>query len=362
MSIAADTSCAKKRRTLHLSGAALALSMGWATWTTWTMSAAYADPQPLAASSLASVEAARRAQSVATFTSGRITVGELEDAILAQNPLMQQRFQTHEAVHAVLDQNVRFALLAAEAERRGYGQAAETVLAQRQGAVQALIARDFDAAITPESIPETDVRAYYDAHQDELVRGEARRASVLLLRDAPAAEALLARAKAADLRAFRELVRSASVDQTTKHSGGDLAYFDVNGRLLDDEVGSVDAATAKVAFSLHEVGDTSAVTQLGQYAGIVRLTGIRPAQDESYAKNEQRLRMRLWRERRQAAIDTHLDSLKRQLNVRVRPELVESVQLETGPALPPSRGLPSGFPHIPSGSQHDSAHSDEQPR
>jgi hypothetical protein len=262
----------------------------------------------------------------------------------------------------VLEQNLRFALLAAEAERRGYGQAAETVLAQRQGAVHRLIAQDFDAVVTAESIPENDVRAYYDAHPEEFVRGEGRRASVLLLRDAPAAEGLLARAKAADLRAFRELVRSASVDQTTKLRGGDLSYFDVNGRLFDDEAGSVDAATAKAAFRLREVGDTSDVVQLGPYAGIVRLTGIRPAQNDPYAKVEQRLRMRLWRDRRQAAIDTHLDSLKRQLNVRVRPELVEGVQLETGPALPPGSGLPSGFPHIPPRSQHDSAHSDEQPR
>jgi hypothetical protein len=140
-----------------------------------------------------------------------------------------------------------------------------------------------------------------------------------LLPDAPAAEGLLARAKAADLRAFRELVRSASVDQTTKLRGGDLSYFDVNGRLFDDEAGSVDAATAKAAFGLREVGDTSDVVKLGPYAGIVRLTGIRPAQNDPYAKVEQRLRMRLWRDRRQAAIDTHLDSLKRQLNVRVRP-------------------------------------------
>lgn len=353
MSMVAAPPRASSRRTLRLSGAVIALSMGWLA------RAAYADlPQP----SAASTEAERRAQPVVTFATGRISVGQLEDAILEQNPFTEARFQTREAVRAVLEQNLRFALLAAEAERRGYGQAAETVLAQRQGAVHRLIAQDFDAVVTAESIPENDVRAYYDAHPEEFVRGEGRRASVLLLRDAPAAEGLLARAKAADLRAFRELVRSASVDQTTKLRGGDLSYFDVNGRLFDDEAGSVDAATAKAAFRLREVGDTSDVVQLGPYAGIVRLTGIRPAQNDPYAKVEQRLRMRLWRDRRQAAIDTHLDSLKRQLNVRVRPELVEGVQLETGPALPPGSGLPSGFPHIPPRSQHDSAHSDEQPR
>jgi len=319
-----------------------------------------ADPQPSAAD--AASESSRRAQAVATFANGHISVGELEDAILEQSPIMQQRYLSRAAVKAVLDRSLRFELLAAEAERKGYAANPDVVLAQQKAAVQALIKAEFDDKISPQAISEQDLRTYYAAHKDEFARGETRRASVLIAKDEAAGQALLARARAADLRAFRELVRSESVDQTNKQRGGDLSYFDSEGRLADDEGGRVDPVIAKAAFALRNVGDTSELIQLGEQRGIVRLTGLSPAQEESFAKVQEMLRMRLWRERRQTAIDAHLAALKQQLSVRVHPELVDVVQLDTGPALPPNDGLPRGFPHIRAETQSDAAHTGQPPR
>jgi parvulin-like peptidyl-prolyl isomerase len=321
---------------------------------------AYLPAQPLAAE--AAQDQTRREEVVATFDGGKITVGELENAILERNPFMQQRYVSRDAVHSMLESNLRFKLLALEAQRRGYERNAAAVLAQNQSAVQTLIKQDFDDKITPQSLSEADIRKYYDAHKDEFMRGEGRRASVLWVRDAAAGNAVLARAKAADLRAFRELVRSESIDQSTKQRGGDLSYFDANGRLFDEDNGAIDPGIAKAAFGLHNIGDTTDVVAFGEFHAIVRLTGIEPAQNESFTQAEQRLRMRLWREQRQAAIDAHLDVLKRQLNVRVHPELVDVVQLDTGPALPPSTGLPSGFPHIPPETPPATSHTGPQPR
>jgi peptidyl-prolyl cis-trans isomerase C len=288
---------------------------------------------------------ARRALVVATFQGGQITAGELEDAILNQNPFMQQRYLSTDAVRALLERSLRFELLAAEAERRGYGRGPAAVLAARQSAVQALIKQDFDDKITAESIPLADAKKYYAEHLDEFVRGEGRRVSLLLLADAAAAQKLLPEAQAADLRAFHELVRNHSVDASSKQRGGDLHFFNAQGRSLDDDTGKVDPALAKAAFALHAVGDTSAAVQVGERCAILRLTGIRPAQDESFERAEDRVRLRLWRERRQNAIDTFLGVLKQQHQVMVHPELVGAVKLEDGPPLPPSDGLPSGFPH-----------------
>jgi peptidyl-prolyl cis-trans isomerase C len=307
------------------------------------------DPQPTAASQptapLSPEAVARRALVVATFDAGKLTVGELEDAILNQNPFMQQRYLSTDAVRALFERNLRFELLAAEAERRGYGRGPAATLAAHQSAVQALIKQDFDDKITSESIPIADAKKYYAEHIDEFVRGEGRRVSLLLLGDAATAQKLLAQAQAADLRAFHELVRASSVDATSKQRGGDLHFFNAQGRSLDDDTGSVDAAIAQAAFALRAVGDTSPVVQVGERYAILRLTGIRPAQDETFERAEDRVRLRLWRERRQAAIDTFLDGLKRQHQVKVHPELVGSVKLDDGPPLPPSDGLPSGFPH-----------------
>ena len=292
-------------------------------------------------------EVERRSLTVATFEGGAVTIGELEDAILEQNPLMQERYQSQQAVRALLDRSVRFALMAAEAKRRGYDKSPPVVLAANQSAVQQLIQHDFDDPITPESVPEADIKAYYSAHIEEFVRGEGRRASVVVLADKAAADALFAKAETLDLRGFRELARTQSLDETNKQRGGDLPYFDAAGKGFDSPDSAVDPAIAKATFALKEVGETSRPIQVGDRFAIVRYSGVRAARDEPLREADDRIRQRLWRDRRQAAIDAHVEQLKQAQHYSVHRELIDAVKLESGPPLPPSDGLPGGFPHTP---------------
>jgi peptidyl-prolyl cis-trans isomerase C len=290
-------------------------------------------------------EVARRSQVVATFEGGSVSLGELEDAILEQNPLMQERYQTMDAVHALLDRSVRFALLAAEAERRGYAKDPMVVLAGNQSSVQHFIQHEFDDKITLDSIPKADVEQYYSTHIEEFVRGEGRRASIILLADKASAEALLPKAQAADLRNFRELARAQSLDEINKQRGGDLPFFDASGKGFEARDSAVDPAIAKAVFALKDVGETSRPVQVGERYAIVRFSGVRAAADDSLRDADERIRQRLWRDRRQAAIDARTEALKQQQHYVVRRELIDAVKLDSGPPLPPSEGLPGGFPH-----------------
>jgi parvulin-like peptidyl-prolyl isomerase len=317
---------------------------------------------PRAAAVTDPTEIARRNEPVASFEGGVVTIGELEDVILEQNPLMQERYQTMDAVHVLLDRSVRFALLASEAERRDYTKAAPVRLAANQSAVQALIQHDFDNTMSAETIPATDVEKYYSEHIEEFVRGEGRRVSMLMLADEAAAKSLLPQAQAADLRGFRELARTRSVDETSKQRGGDLPYFDASGRGFEATDSGVEPAVAKAAFALKEVGNTSRPVQVGQRVAIIRLSGIRAAIDDSLREADDRIRQRLWRDRRQGAIDSHVEELKKQLHVVVRWELIDAVKLDSGPPLPPSDGLPGGFPHTPPTSPQKNSRDRAEPR
>jgi peptidyl-prolyl cis-trans isomerase C len=319
-------------------------------------------PPAAAAAPTSPAEIERRGQVVASFEGGAVTIGELEDAILAQNPFMQQRYVSADSVRALLDRSVRFALLVSEAERRGYGKADAVVQAQMPSAVQTLIKQEFDDKITAESIPASDVKQYYSAHIDEFVRGEGRRVSLMVLQDEASANQLLAQLQAADLRGFRDLVREKSLDETTKQRGGDLPYFDGQGRGFDAPDSTVDPAVAKAAFGLKQVGETSRPIQLGERYAILRLSGIRPAEDEAFPQAEERVRLRLWRQRRQAAIEAHVSELKQSQKVMVHRELVDAVKLDSGPPLPPSDGLPGGFPHTPETPAKNIPRSDSEPR
>jgi peptidyl-prolyl cis-trans isomerase C len=324
-------------------------------------SVALLSPQPSAAGDPQAGEAERRAQVVLQYAGGQIRVGELEDAIQARNPFMQERYRSDSAVQAVLERELRFRLLAAEAEQRGYGERPQVRLAVKQNSVQALIQHDFDDKFNVDAVPAAEVAKYYKEHLSEFVRGEGRRVSWLLAADEAAAKALLPEAKAADMRAFRDLVRNKSVDATSKQRGGDLHYFDASGRSLDAEERAIDPAIVQASFALHHVGDTSEVVHAAEGFGVLRLSGIRAPQDQTLADAEERVRARLWREQRQAAIDATLEELKKQLKVAVHPELIAAVNVEQGPALPPAAGLPRGFPHTRPGLPLDTSKPLDQP-
>jgi peptidyl-prolyl cis-trans isomerase C len=284
---------------------------------------------------------------VVKFRSGQLTVGQLEDAILDKNPYMQQRYLTLDAVRNLLDRSLRFELLAAEAEKRGYDKHAAVMSEVKQNLVQKLIREDFDSKITPDSVPDEEVKRYYAAHESEFVRPETRRASVMLLGSESEAQGVLAQARAADLRAFRELARSRGGDASRNDQrASDARFFDAEGQLVEgsDPGPKLDPILVKAVFALKNLGDTTGVLETEDGFVIAKLAGQRPAQTETLKQVDQRVRFRLWRERREAAIDAKLSELRKETQVEVHPELIDAVKLDSAP-LPPGKGLPAGFPH-----------------
>jgi peptidyl-prolyl cis-trans isomerase C len=295
-------------------------------------------------------EQARRAQVVASYDTaagsgtGKITVGELEDAVGASGSFTEQRYLDQATLKSLLDRTVRFELLAIEAARRGYDDNPSVNQAVKQNAVQSMLKVEIDTKITPKTIAPEAVQKYYDDHIDEFVRPEMRRASQIEFASEADAQAVLEQAKAADMRSFRELARLRSLDEVSKLRGGDLRYFDAKGK-PDEEAPNIDPALAKAAFALKTVGDTSGVIKVDAGYSIVRLTGMRAAHSETVKDADERIRMRLWREQREAAIDALLADLKTKSPPEIHPELLDSIVLPADAPTPPNAGLPAGFPH-----------------
>ncbi|MGB0680299.1 MAG: peptidyl-prolyl cis-trans isomerase, partial [Polyangiales bacterium] len=150
---------------------------------------------------------ARRAQTVARFQGGVIRVADIEDDLDQRGAFIAQHHQDEKHLHDYLTRRIEFELLAKEAERKGYAKHEAVERAVKQSAVQALMRERFDRSITQESIPEADIKAYYDVHQDDYHRPEMRRASHLVVESRSAAEALIEQARQADVRAFAKLAR-----------------------------------------------------------------------------------------------------------------------------------------------------------
>ncbi|MFO0712525.1 MAG: peptidyl-prolyl cis-trans isomerase [Sandaracinus sp.] len=280
---------------------------------------------------------ARRAQAVARVGDVAITVGQLEDEIARQTPFMRARFRDRHELEELLDTLVRFEMLAREADRRGLGTDPEVREAVAQSAVQHMIRRDFDERITVESIPQADVQAYYDGHPDEFSRPEVRRASQIVLESEEQARALVEEARAADARRFRQLAQERSIDPESRQRGGDLRYFDDHGVSPNSADPAVDEAIVRATFALTNVGDVGDPIRIGgegenQRWAIVKLTGLRPAEHRSVEDAGQGIRLRLWRTRRQEALEGFVEELRGRIHTEVHYERMAGIRFD-----PPER-------------------------
>jgi peptidyl-prolyl cis-trans isomerase C len=296
-------------------------------------------------------ERARRAKVVAKVGDVRITVGEVEDSVNAQSPFLRQRYTDPAHLREFVENMIRFELLAAEAQKKGYADDPLVLRTTKQNAVQHMIRVDFDERITAESVPEADVRAYYDSHETEFHRPEMVRASHILVATREEATQLIAQLREGDARAFRQAAREHSIDTETKLRGGDLRYFTREGQSFQGQGPEIDRTIVDAAFALREVGDvTPAPVQVGEHFSVVKLTGRRPAEHRTFEESDPAIRLRLWRERRQSALDELITELRERYQPEVHEERVEPITLDPLPEPAPGEHGEEGegAPNIPS--------------
>src|SRR5262245_36997048 len=89
---------------------------------------------------------------LAKVDSVTITVGELQEKLNRQSPYIRARYTSLEQKKEFLDSLVRFEVLAAEAQRRGYDKDPEVVRTMKQVMIQKLLRDEFESRVTPESI------------------------------------------------------------------------------------------------------------------------------------------------------------------------------------------------------------------
>jgi peptidyl-prolyl cis-trans isomerase C len=119
------------------------------------------------------------------------------------------------------------------------------------------------------------------------------------------------------------------MDEPSKLRGGDLRYFDKEGKARGEAEPSVPPQIVRAAFALKNVGDTAPVpVKLESGYSIVKLTGQRPALSRKPAEVAETIRVRLWRERRQAAIDAFVTKLREQVKPETHAELSDAIKLE----------------------------------
>src|SRR6188768_1088478 len=159
------------------------------------------------------------AQVLAKVGDRSITLGEYAETLERMDPFERIRYQSPDRRKQLLNEIIQVELLAEEAKRRGLDRRPETQERVRQMLRDELL-RDMRQSVPgPSDIPETEVRAYFEAHHDEFKEPERRRVAHLLLANEAQAKAALQKALGASAADWGKLVTQVSLDKQPASSG-----------------------------------------------------------------------------------------------------------------------------------------------
>jgi peptidyl-prolyl cis-trans isomerase C len=272
-----------------------------------------------------------------------ITVGDFAARLADQSPYLRARYNSPERRREFLDNLIRFELLAAEARRRGYEKLPDVDRTRKQVMIQQMMKAEFEDRVRLQDVTDQEIQAYYEAHPEEFNKPEQVRVSHIQMADRAAAQRVLAQILAApnDVALFRRLAEQHNVDPETRDRLGDLRFF---SRIAERQAGEPEVAPpiVEAAFAIPQIGGVHRELVRSERGWhIVKLTGKRAALHRTLEEARRPIQNRLWREKRERAIEEFITRLRREANVQENLALLSEVRLN----IP--EGMPAELPELP---------------
>lgn len=274
--------------------------------------------------------AAEREAPLATIGDRTITVGEFAEIVASKGPFLSVRYNAPERRRELLDQLVRFELLANEADARGYDELPEVVRSRKQLVVRRFLKREYEDAFSPDDVTDEEVRAYYDAHLSEFNKPAQIRVSQIVVATEAEARRILRQILAApsDVRLFRALAEEHDTDPTTMDRFGDIGFFSRTEERQEGEP-DVPPEVATAAFTIETIGGVHPeVVHSSRGWHVLKLTGRRAPLHRTLDEASRPIRHRLYRERRERAVDELLTRLRGEADVHEDLSLLDTIHIE----------------------------------
>jgi len=264
-----------------------------------------------------------------------ITVGDFAEELAQKSPYLRARWSAPERRRQLLDEMVKFELLAREASRRGLDKDDEVVRTKKQVMIQQMMKTEFEDKVKLADITEQEIEAYYKAHPEEFNKPAQMRASHIVMKDEAKANKLLKQIldHQEDNKLFRDLAEQHNEDAATKDRFGDLQFFSLPAQRLENDP-PVPDAVAEAAFKLEKIGEVSPKlikTELGFH--IVKLTGKRKELARTLEHARRPIQHKLWRDKREASIEGFVKSLRDKAKVEEHLDVLG--QVNVAPTLQP---------------------------
>ena len=296
------------------------------------------------------------AQVLAKVGDKTITLGDYTAALEHMDQFDRLRYQSPERRKELLDEMITVELLAMEATAKGYDK--EPLAQQELRAIlrDAMLAEARKGAPTPADIPESEVRAWFDAHRAEYKDPERRRVSVIVLANEAEAQSVLAAArKTPGAAQWGELVRSRSLDPQARANvpvdlAGDLGIVSPPGDPRGDNP-RVPPEVRAAVFAIDELGGIhdKVIASAGRFH-IVRLTQKIAPHERTYEEAERSIRVKLAQDKLRAKEDELIAELKKSVTVEIDEAALATVKVNTDPpSLAPPKGSPAAPPQSDAG-------------
>jgi len=264
---------------------------------------------------------------VARLGKNVITVDDVQEQLNRREAFVRTRYSAPEKKKEFLDGLVRFELLADEALRKGYQNDPDLIRMYKQWLVARLVQKNFDPQFDSKAIPVDEVRSNYEAHKQEMMRPEQRRAVEVVVKTEVIANKVLVLARKLakeDNNGFVDLVKGYSEDPLAIRRNGELGVLVPSGANSHVQQPVVDAIFALVA-----PGDVGGPIKANDGFHIVRLLSKEPPAIPSFEEMEPQIRERLNKERRDKGMSEWVARLKADVKVEVFENVLEKVKVDT---------------------------------
>lgn len=292
--------------------------------------------------------AEQRAVVVAQIGDRAITLGELEERLALEPPVVRSQFASVQKRKDYLQKLVQFEVLAAEAKRQGLDKDPEVLEQMKQAMVRKYLQEAGQDEVKAAAIPEAELRAYYDANPGLYHKPETVEVSHILLKTEAQARKIADELKAGSegnagklVATWNDYVVRLSEDKATAPYLGALGPVSktVPQGASEAEVQKLQAVPPEVveaAFAMKpfEVGP---VVHSAKGWHVLLVTSRSPAVDKAFADVKDSIRARVVKRERDLRRQQLLETLRTNAKVTMNDEALRLITIQ--PPEPMGKGM-----------------------
>jgi peptidyl-prolyl cis-trans isomerase C len=270
---------------------------------------------------------------VATFGDQQLTLDEFGAEVEKLPPQIKPLLSAPDRRKQFLENYILSQLLVEEGEKRGLDKDEDIQRQLTEMKKRLVLQKVFQDIQQKATVPDAEVKAYYDAHPEEFSNSQIHAAHILVEDEAAANKVLEQVKKKPD--SFGDLAKKLSKDTATAPGGGDLGWFQ-RGRMVPE--------FETAAFRLKHPGEISGIVHSPFGHHVIKLIERKDGKPRPFDQVREEIRSKILQDAQRKKVEAYFEELKKKAQVKIDEKVLG--KYSPGPApeggVPGALGLPPG--------------------